>query len=129
MTHPNEELLRSLYDAFSRRDTETIRGLLADDVVFHQPGRNPLSGDYEGVQAVLGLIGTLAERSGGTFRVDVHDVLGDQDHAVGLLRVSGQREGREVNVPVVHVFHVRDGKLAELWIHPLDQYAIDEFWA
>jgi ketosteroid isomerase-like protein len=80
-------------------------------------------------RAVLGLLGTHAERSGGTFGVDVHDVLGDQDHAVGLLRVSGQREGREVNVPVVHVFHVRDGKLAELWIHPLDQYAIDEFWA
>ena len=78
---------------------------------------------------MLALLGMLVERSGGTFRAEVHDVLGGQEHAVGLLRVSGRREGRDVDVPVVHVFHVRDGKLAELWIHPLDQYAIDEFWA
>lgn len=129
MAHPNEELLRTLYDAFSRQDLETAGTLLADDVTFHQPGRNPLSGDYEGVQAVLNLLRTLGERSGGTFRAEVHDVLASDEHAVGMLRVTGKREGRDLNVPVVHVFHVRDGKLAELWIHPLDQHAIDAFWA
>ena len=71
----------------------------------------------------------MAERSGGTFRADVHDVLGDDEHVVGLLRVSAQRDGRSLDMPVVHVWHVREGKLAELWIHPQDQYAIDEFWA
>jgi uncharacterized protein len=129
MANPNEQLLRSLYDAFSGRDLGTFEGLLTDDVVFHQPGRNPLSGDYEGIQSVLGLIRALIDRSGGTFRTEVHDVLGNEEHAVGLLRVSGEREGRELDMPVVHVVHVRGGKLAEFWAHPFDQHAIDEFWA
>jgi uncharacterized protein len=48
-----------------------VEGLFADDIVFHQPGRNPTSGDYRGIDRVLGLLRTLAERSGGTFRSQV----------------------------------------------------------
>jgi ketosteroid isomerase-like protein len=48
---------------------------------------------------------------------------------VALLRVTAQRGPRTVDVPVVHVWHVRDGKLAEAWAHPTDQYLLDEFWA
>jgi ketosteroid isomerase-like protein len=129
MAHPNETLLRSLYGAFSSRDLSTVRTLFADDIIFHQPGRNPTSGDYQGIDGVLGLLGALAERSGGTFRAEVHDVLASDQHAVGLLRVSAQRGPRTVDVPVVHVWHVRDGKLAEAWVHPADQSVLDEFWA
>jgi uncharacterized protein len=129
MGNANEELLRALYDAFGRKDFQAIEGLLSDDVVVHQPGRNPLSGDYRGKEAALGLIRSLGERSGGTLQIHVHDVVASDEHAVALLRVTGQREGRELDLPVVQVWHVRDGKLTELWIHPLDLYAIDEFWA
>jgi ketosteroid isomerase-like protein len=129
MAHANETLLRSLYDAFSRRDLATVRTLFADDIVFHQPGRNPTSGDYQGVDGVLRLLGTLAERSGGTFRAEIHDILASDQHAVALLRVSAQRGPRNLDVPVVHVWHIRDGKLAEAWVHPADQAGLDEFWA
>jgi uncharacterized protein len=78
---------------------------------------------------VLGLLRTLDERSGGTFRSQVHDLLATDDHAVALLRVTAQREDRAVDVPVVHVWHVRDGKLAEAWAHPVDQHLLDQFWA
>ena len=42
--------------------------LLADDIVWRSPGRNPLSGDYRGKDAVLALFGRLAEETGGTLR-------------------------------------------------------------
>jgi ketosteroid isomerase-like protein len=129
MTHPNQSLLQSLYDAFSRRDLDTVRTLFADDIVFHQPGRNPTSGDYQGIDEVLGLLRTLGERSGGTFRSQVHDLLATDEHAVALLRVTAERADLAVDVPVVHVWHVRDGKLAEVWAHPVDQHLLDQFWA
>jgi ketosteroid isomerase-like protein len=69
MAHPNEELLRRGYDAFSKGDVETLRQVFAQDAVFHEPGRNPVSGDYHGIDQMLAFFGTLAERSGGTFRV------------------------------------------------------------
>jgi hypothetical protein len=129
LTHPNERLLRSLYDAFSRRDLDTVRSLLADDIVLHQPGRDPTSGDYHRVDRVLGLLRTLAERSGGTFRSEVHDLLATDHHAVALLRVTARRGPLTLDVPVVHVWHVRGAKLTEAWAHPPDQHLLDEFWA
>jgi hypothetical protein len=69
MAHPNEETTRRAYDAFSRGDADTLRQLFADDAVFHEPGRNPVSGDHQGIDQILAFFGLLAQRSGGTFRV------------------------------------------------------------
>ena len=57
MAHPNEDLVRRAYDAFSRGDVETLRQLFADDTIFHEPGRNPVSGDYQGIDQVLAFSG------------------------------------------------------------------------
>jgi hypothetical protein len=38
------------------------RQLFAATTVFHEPGRSPISGDYEGIDQVLGFLGTLAEQ-------------------------------------------------------------------
>jgi hypothetical protein len=60
-----------------------MRSLFADDIIFHQPARNPTSGDHQRVDRVLGLLRTLAERSGGTFRSQVHNLLaGDEQNGV-----------------------------------------------
>ena len=109
--------------------SDPLRTLFADDFVFHQPGRNPTSGDYQGLDAGVGMLRTLGERSGGTFRSQVHDLLATDQHAVALLRVTAQRGAMTVDVPVVHVWHVRDGKVAEARAHPTDQHLLDEFWA
>jgi uncharacterized protein len=129
MAHPNEELVRRLYDAFSKGDVDAIRQLFADDAVFHEPGRNPVSGDYQGIDQVLALMGKLGERSGGTFRVTVHDVVANDEHAVGLHVSEGEREGRRLRSLQTLLFHVRDGRFTEGWAHHYDQHATDEFWA
>ena len=69
--------------------SDPLPSLFADDIVFQQPGRNPTSGDYQGLDAVLGLLRTLGERSGGTFRSQVRDLLATDQHAVA--RVTAQR--------------------------------------
>lgn len=45
MTHPNAELLRTFYDAFSRRDAEAMGRCYADDVRFSDPVFPDLHGD------------------------------------------------------------------------------------
>ena len=83
MAHPNEELARRGYDAFSNGDIDALRPVVADNTIFHEPGRNPVAGDDQGIDQMLGFFGTVAERSGGTFRVTVHDVAANDEHAVG----------------------------------------------
>ena len=129
MAHPNEDLLRKGYEAFSRGDMDTLRNtVFADDITFHIPGKNQLAGDYVGKEKVFGFLGKVMELSGGSFRLEVHDVVANAEHAIGLTTHTGQREGRTANYHSVHVFHVRNGKLAELWESP-DQPAFDSFWS
>jgi ketosteroid isomerase-like protein len=129
MAHPNEELVRRGYDAFARGDVDALRQVFADDTVFHEPSRNPISGDYQGIDQVLGFFGTLAERSGGTFRVNVHDVVANDEHVVGLHSSEAERKGRLLRSPTTLVIHVRDGRITETWSSHYDQLEYDDFWA
>jgi ketosteroid isomerase-like protein len=69
------------------------------------------------------------ELTGGTFSVEAHDVLANDDHVVDLLTVRGERDGKHLAEKVVLTAHVTDGKFAEVWVHATDLYALDEFFA
>jgi len=129
MAHRNEELVRRGYEAFSKGDTDTLREVFADTIVFHQPGRSPLAGDYHGIDEVLGYFAKIAQLSGGTFRAVLHDVLADHEHAVGLHTAEAERGGRHHSGRVALVIHVRDDKITEAWAHGFDLYADDAFWS
>ena len=129
MAHPNEELLRQGYEAFSKGDMEALAALFADDVVWHTPGRGQLAGDHRGKDQVLSMLATQAELTGGTFRAELHDVLANDEHGVSLAKVRAERGGKTLEDNAVLVFHIRDGKTSEVWLHPGDVYAGDEFFS
>jgi ketosteroid isomerase-like protein len=129
MAHPNEEVARKGYQAFSEGDMATLNDLFADDLVWHVGGRTPISGDYRGKDAVFGFFTQTMEMTGGTFRLEIHDILANDEHVVALASVSGQRDGKSLQDNSVQVLHVKDGKVTESWFHPGDQYATDEFWS
>lgn len=130
MAHPSEDLVRQGFEALGRSDTEALRRhYFAEDIRWHYPGRGPLAGDYEGVARVVELRGRLHELSGGTHRIELHDVIGNDEHVVALQTTRAERAGRQLELNIVHVFHVRDGKVTEVWSHHGDLHASDEFWS
>lgn len=129
MAHPNEELYRRGFEAFQKGDMETLKDHFSDDIVWHVAGRSPFAGDYKGWGEVMGLFGRQVEATGGTLKLELHDLFANDEHAVALVRTTAQRNGKALDDPGVHVVHIRDGKLAESWFHAMDQYAVDEFFA
>jgi uncharacterized protein len=127
--HPNVEVARRGYDAFAKGDLATLSELLADDVVWHVQGAGPLTGDYRGRDQVFGFFGRLVEETGGTFRLDVHDILANDEHTAVLATLSASRGGRSLAVPVVNVSHNRDGKITEFWASTTDPQATLDFWS
>jgi ketosteroid isomerase-like protein len=79
MAHPNEELVRSGFDAFSKGDVDTLRDLFDPDAVWHSPGRSPLSGDHRGVDDILDFFARTMELTASTFRVELHDVVANDE--------------------------------------------------
>ena len=126
--HPNEELVRRGYEAFGTGDMATLNELFADDIVWNAPGRNQLSGTYRGKDEVFANFQKVAELTGGSFKLDIHDVLANDDHAVVLIHSTGEREGKKLDDKGVQVFHIKGGKVTEEWLHPGDTHANDEFW-
>ena len=127
--HPNLELLRRGYAAYGSGDMDTINELFADDVVWHVAGRSPLSGDYNGKEQVFGFFAKLQEMSEGTSKVEVHDLLANDEHGVAVVTESATRSGRNHKGNATHVLHLRDGQVTEFWDAQTDQYATDEFWS
>ena len=127
--HPNVELLRKGYDAYSSGDIAVLNDLFADDILWHIAGRSQIAGDYKGRDAVFGFFGKLMELSGGTSAIEVHDILANDEHGVALVTGTGSRNGKSFRGQDVHTFHLRDGKVVEFWDSPLDQYEADEFWS
>jgi ketosteroid isomerase-like protein len=122
------ETVRRGYEAFSNGDTAGIVAPWAPNITFHYPGRSAVAGDYSGHDDVLAFLGQLAARSGGTFRLDVHDILATDQHVVVLCRELGERDGRHLDTPASHVWHTDNGKLTELWDVIYDVQGLDEFW-
>jgi uncharacterized protein len=126
--HPNEQLLRKGYAAFESADLDTIQALFDDDVVVHTTGRNPIAGTFKGKDEVLGFLGTIIAMTDGTYKVQIHDVLANDDHVVALGNASGTRKGTSFSYHQFALYHVRDGKVTEAWFQSDDQYGEDEFW-
>ena len=129
MAHPNEDLVRRGYEAFATGDIATLDALFADDIVWHAPGRNELAGTFRGKNEVFANLQNVGEMTGGTFKLDIHALMADDEHAVALLLVTAERQGKTLNDNTVQVWHIKDGKATESWIHPGDAYAADEFWS
>jgi ketosteroid isomerase-like protein len=128
VAHPNEELIRKGFDAFSSGDMATLNELFADDIVWHAPGRNQLSGDHRGKEEVFATFQKLFELTGGTFKVEIHDVLANDEHVVVLAHATAERDGKKLDDRGVQIFHVAGGKVTEQWLHPGDTYAGDDFF-
>ncbi len=129
MAHAYEEMLRESHAALGRGDVEAATKDWAPDIIWHFPGRGVFAGEYRGTPEFLAVLGRVMELTGGTYRTELHDVLANDDHAVALLTVHAERDGKTLQDNEVLTIHMRDGKAAEVWIVHTDQYAVDEFFA
>ncbi|MGI8551773.1 MAG: nuclear transport factor 2 family protein [Dehalococcoidia bacterium] len=117
--------IRRGYDAFSRGDLDTLAQIIAADAVWHVAGRNRLSGAKQGREAIFAYFGALGQAG---YQVDLHDVLADEQHVVGLHTARGEREGQRLAAHTAVVFHMRDGMVQEVWEQVDDTQSLDEFF-
>jgi uncharacterized protein len=126
--HPNAELFRRGYTAFQNGDLDTVRALFAPDIVWNVPGKSHLAGSYRGVDDTIGLFLRQFDETAGNFKVEVHDILANDEHAVALAKVSARKEGKSLSDNYTHVVHIKDGRLTESWIFGEHPDEVDAFW-
>ena len=125
----NQALIERAYDSFARGDIPTVMKALAEDILWHVPGRGPISREYRGHAEVVGFFQHFMELSEGTFRVVVDDVLAKGDRVIVLVTESAQRHGRRWSSPQVHAWTIKNGRATIFWQFQGDQQTEDEFWS
>ena len=126
MAHPNEEVARSATEALSKGDMEGFLGHHRDDVVVHFPGRGPMAGDYRGKNGVGQMFQKQMQMLDSPPEIENHDILANDEHAVVLNNTRGTRGGKTLEQQQVVVMHIKDGKIAEVWLQFSDQQGMDE---
>jgi len=124
-----DSLIRRTYQDFRAGDLDLLRVVMADDVVWHEPGRSRFAGDHKGPEAVLEFLADLRARSGGTFEVEILEVLAEPERAVVLQRETATRNDRMLDVISAVAFEIHREQVTEVTVYQADTYLFDEFWS
>lgn len=128
MTHPNAQLLKTFYDAFAKGDMNTMLSLCSDDMTFQISGKSKLAGKYNKSTAPQ-LLSKIHELSGGTFKLEVHDIMASDLHGMVLTTDTLTRNGTKHEYRSVHVFRIQNGKPVAWYEYPRDLYQYDTIWS
>lgn len=127
--HPNLSVMSRTLDAFRAGDLPALAELFAEDVVWRVPGTSFLSKDYHGQEEVFGFFGKLMELTAGTFRVESLDMLANDRGGVYVDRLTAEREGRTLDLRLLLLVTIVDGKIVEGIDHFHHEHLWDAFWA
>ena len=128
--HPNATRVRQLFAAFANRDITTVRDLLAEHAVWHFPGvHGALAGDHRGHDGIFQFLARVMSLTEGTFHLDLHDVIANDETAVALLTGHAQRNGKILHNPTSLHMKLNGGRVTELWEYVWDLTHVEDFWS
>jgi ketosteroid isomerase-like protein len=114
MTEQSVEIVEGIYGAFARGDVPAVLGAFAEDIEWYEAEGMPYGGLHRGGDAVLqNVFGPIAEDVEG-FAVTPEELIGSGEAVAAVVRYTGtgKATGKALDVPVVHVWDIRDGKAA-----------------
>ena len=120
---PVADQVHEIYRCLGSHDLDRIAAVCHDDVAVHLAGSHPLSGAHVGVGAVRDLFARIAE-GGGPAKFTITTLMADDDAVLVEACVAHSGHVRTI----VHRLVLREGRLASLREHPMDQASEDAFW-
>jgi uncharacterized protein len=116
MSEANINLVKSLYDAFGRRDQATILSLIDPAIDIQQTDQLPWGGSYHGPQGMLAFFEKLLNNVESKLAIEKFVDAGNDVVMVG--RTQGQTKSKNTpfDVSAIHVWTIREGKI--VGFHP-----------
>lgn len=118
-------LVQQALGALAMGDLETAASLAVEGVVWRVPGRSRIAGDAVGLDAVRNRLQMLLSAG---VNIEVLNVMSAGDQVVTVQRNSGAVEGRELDITVLNLTTISDGKIGRIDTFPSDVDALDRFW-
>lgn len=115
MGEQSVEVVKGIYDALGRGDMSGVLGAMADDIRWYEAEGMPYGGVYQGGEAVAQNVFGPVMQDIPNFAVVPEQFIasGDTVAVVARYRGTGKDTGKELDLQVVHVYDVRDGKVVQ----------------
>jgi uncharacterized protein len=112
MTHDEQEhLARAFLSVLRTPDTDLIRRVAVEDVVWSFPGSTTISGIAHGVEGVIGRAQTIAAYG---VNVEIMRAVFGHDGIALMLHNTAERAGRVLDEYLAAVFSFRGDRIARL---------------
>ncbi len=112
MGEQSVEVVKGVYEAFGRGDVPAVLGAMAGDIEWNEAEGMPYGGVYRSPEAVAeNVFGPLIDDVP-DFAVRPDEIIASGDTVVSVVRYTGtgKATGKKLDLSVVHVWQVRDGK-------------------
>ncbi|MGH7894806.1 MAG: nuclear transport factor 2 family protein [Candidatus Binatia bacterium] len=120
--------LTRIYESFAAGDPRPMSEFLADDVVYHLPGKHLGGGALHGRVEVLERVAKAALDCDAPPTIRLIAVVASGALAVSLERFTARRAGRTLDQEACVVWRIVGERCVEIWSHFADQPACDRFW-
>jgi uncharacterized protein len=110
MLQSNVEAVQALYRAFLKRELMTILSLVDSGIEIRLTDQLPWGGTYKGLGGLKDFFSKLMENIDSKVDFTQWIEAGDSVAAIGHSRGKVNATGNEFDIPIVHVWHLRDGK-------------------
>jgi ketosteroid isomerase-like protein len=114
MSDQSVDVVKGIYGAFAQGDVPGVLGAFTEDIEWYEAEGMPYGGLHRGRDAVAQQVfGPITEDVEG-FAVTPEELIGSGATVAAVVRYTGtgKATGKALDVPVVHVWDVRDGQAA-----------------
>jgi uncharacterized protein len=114
MSDQNLAFVRGTYEAFNRGDVPAVLGSFDENIDWYEAEGMPYGGHHHGPEAIAdNVFGPVVNDIDG-FAVTPEEFYagGDEVVVVTTYRGTARESGKELKLPAVHAWTVRDGKIA-----------------
>src|SRR5450759_77698 len=114
MSEQSIEFVKGVYGAFARGDVPAVLGAFAVDIEWYEAAGLPYGGPHHGGEALAPPVFRPLAGDVEGFAVVPEEFMGSGGTVAAVVRYTGtgKATGKTLDLPVVHVWDIRDGKVA-----------------
>jgi uncharacterized protein len=125
------ELHRRQGEMYAGSSVDPVLELLAEDIVWHVPGRSPIAGEHRGVAQVADYFEKRRKLMDSTMRMHPGQLLSEGEAVAQFVEGSAVANGERVSWQTIGVYRVDLAHrwIREVWLVPLDGELFDQIWS
>jgi uncharacterized protein len=126
-----DELHRRQGEMYAGGSIGAVIELLAEDIVWHVPGKSPIAGDHRGIKQVIDYFERRRRLASATMRMRPGEAISEGDAVAQFVEGTAALDGAQVSWRTIGIYRVdiEHRWIREVWLVPLDSELFDRIWS